>query len=146
HPFESAVEYDAFIEANPLYSANVPEGKKFTKSSQIREDKAALYVFELSTLPIKPQMSKAYAERYISYLESSQAEALDWIRSQGIDPEKVSIVWRPNPKEMRGKMLGETTKPTIDKTIPSTTPTPSPTPTPTPTGQSAPTPEGRFPL
>ena len=110
HPFESVESYQNFIDDRPLITATVPSDQKFTKSSQIREDKSVVYTIELSQRPIKPQMDMAYVESYLAYLQNSQDEAKAWIRSMGQNPDELAIIWRPSPEEMRSKMLGESTK------------------------------------
>lgn len=143
HPFETAAEYDEFIDKNPLITQDEPAGRKFDISSVIRQDKKVVYTIELQSRPIKPEMDDAYIKSYLEMLENSQKDALDWIRSQGINPDELGIVWRPNPQERRSRLLGETTKQVPQKnTVPTDTTTPTATPQPTtrPTSPTAPTP------
>lgn len=134
YPFESVESYQNFVDNRPLITAKVPSDQKFTKSSRIREDKSVVYTIELSQRPIKPQMDMAYVESYLAYLQNSQDEAKEWIRSMGQNPDELAIIWRPNPEEMRSKMLGESTKvvPQKDAAAPTVSPTLQPTATPAP--------------
>ncbi len=133
-PFETVQAYNQFIADNPLFTAAVPEGKTFTKSVEIRSDKTAIYYIELSQRPLKPQMDQAYIQSYLAYLNHSQQQAKQWIQSLGQNPDELAIIWRPNPEEMRQKLLGESTKPFPQKNNPPTTsPSSPPTPTPNPT-------------
>ena len=127
-PFESVAEYEAFIEANPLLITKVPAERNFIMSGIIREDKKAVYTIELQSRPIKPEMSETYIQSYLAMLDESQKDALDWIRSQGQNPDDMEIVWRPDPEDRRGRLLGESSKKNPQKGYDgNTTPTPSAT-------------------
>lgn len=135
-PFENEAEYDAFIEANPLIVKEAPENSPFIADSEIRNDKSVVYYIELQTRPLKPVMDEKYKLSYLAVIEHSQKQALDWIRNSGQDPSRLNIVWRPDPSEMRSKLLGESTRaPMVVKDAPTLTPSPTPTISPTPAGR-----------
>ncbi len=129
-PFTSKQEYEQFLKDNPLYQTTPPADQSFTLSKEIRADKSALYIFNLTAKPLKPDMSASYLQSYFDILDDSHQKALQWIKDNNQDPEKMSIIWRPNPDEMRQILLKENnTKPLPQKTTP--TPTASTTPRPT---------------
>lgn len=128
-PFASRAEYEAFMKDNPLMSTASPENVPFRMSTKVRADKTALYTFVLRDRPIKAVMSEADSKSYLADLEKTQQQAIDWIKSQGQNPDKLFITWSPNPEVMRGKLLGTTNKPNPQKVVgpPTATPIPSPT-------------------
>lgn len=132
HLFGSEEEYQTFLQDNPLYTTTTPNQTQFTKSQKIRPDKSIVYTFKLSTMPIKPQMSKQYAENYLKYLEDSQQKALDWIKDQGENPDSLNITWQPDPVQMRQKFFNLSDKelPNKDKSSDTTKTEAEPTSTP----------------